>query len=120
MIVALLKLKPIPENCQAILDTLQYVQDRVQMKPGCLDCSIYQGCSQDSVILYLEQWQSKEAMGRHIQSGTYLRVLNSMDLCRDKPDIRFYEVSGTKGMEWIAALRLENERVHPAKEVSKT
>jgi quinol monooxygenase YgiN len=107
MIITLLKLKPMPETYPAVLDTLRYIQDRVRIKPGCLDSSIYQECSPDSVVLYLEQWESKEKIGRHIQSETYLRVLNSMDLCREKPELWFHEVSKTRDMAWVAELRLK-------------
>ncbi len=107
MIITLLKLKPMPEKNPAVLDTLRYIQDRVRMKPECLDSSIYQDCSRDSVILYLEQWQSKEKIVWYIQSEIYLRVLNSMDLCREKPELRFHEVSETMDMAWVAALRLK-------------
>ena len=111
MMISLLKLKPIPEKRQAVLDVLRFVKERSQMKLGCLECVIYQECDQDPTILYMERWQSKETMDRHIQSDVYLRVLNTMDLCRERPDIRFHEVSDTKGMEWIAALRHKNERL---------
>jgi len=109
MIVSLLKLKPIPEKRQAILNILQFVKERVQLKRGCLESGIYQQCDEDLMILYVEQWQSKEEIDRHIQSNLYLRVLNTMDLCREKPDICFHEVSGTKRLELVEALRLHND-----------
>jgi len=109
MILSLLKLKPIPEKQQTVLDILRFVRERLEIKRGCLASCIYQECDQDSAILYLEQWQSKEELERHIQSDVYLRVLNTMDLCREKPEICFHEVLNTKGMDWIADLRLKNE-----------
>lgn len=111
MIISLLKLKPIPENQNAVLDILRFVKDRLMLRRGCLESVIYQECDPDPLILYLEHWQSKEDLNRHIQSSVYLRVLNAMDLCREKPEILFYDVSDTKGMEWIEALRLKNERL---------
>lgn len=109
MFISFLKLKPIPEKQQAILDILRFVKERSQMKRGCLESIIYQECDQEPAILYLERWQSKEAMDCHIQSDVYLRVLNTMDLCMERPSICFHEVSDTKGMEWIAELRLKSE-----------
>ena len=116
MIISFLKLKPIPEKHQAILDILGYVKERLQMKRGCLESNIFQECDRDPMILYLEAWQSRMDMDRHIESDVYLRVLNAMDLCREKPDISFHEVSETKGMDWIAALRLKDEGLSVNKE----
>ena len=109
MIISFLKLKPIPEKQQAILDILGYVKERLLLNQRCLESVIYQECDQEPMILYLEAWQSKKEMERHIQSNIYLRVLNTMDLCRENPEIDFHEVSSSKGMDWITALRLQNE-----------
>jgi quinol monooxygenase YgiN len=109
MFIAFLKLKLIPEKQQAVLDVLRFVKEQSQMKRGCLESAIYQECDQDPMILYLERWQSKGAMDCHIQSDVYLRVLNAMDLCMERPSICFHEVLDTKGMERIAELRLKGE-----------
>ncbi len=109
MIISLLKLKPIPEKGQAILDILRFVKENAQLKKGCLETGIYQECDRNLTILYVEKWQSKEEMDRHIQSGLYLRILNTMDLCRERPDICFHDVSDTKGLERVSELRLCNE-----------
>ena len=111
MIISLLKMKPIPEKKNAILGILQYVKERLMLMRGCLESVIYQEYDPDPAILYLEHWQSREEMERIIQSDVYLGVLNAMDLCREKPEINFYEISDTKGMEWIAALRLKNQHL---------
>ena len=104
--ISFLKLKPIPERRQAILDILRFVKERAQMKRGCLESGIYQECDEVPTILYLEQWGSKEEMDRHIQSDLYLRILNTMDLCGEEPDTFFHEVADTKGLELVAELRL--------------
>ncbi len=106
MIISLLKLKPILDKRQLILDILQFVAEKVRLKRGCLRCGIYEEYDEDRLILYLEQWQSKEEMNWHIQSNLYLRILNAMDLCVEKPEISFNEVSDTKQLELVEALRL--------------
>lgn len=108
MIILFLKLKPLPEKHQSILDILAYVKEQLQLKRGCLESMIYQEWNENPAILYLEQWPSEQEMNRHIQSDIFLRILNTMDLCGEKPEIFFHEVSETKGMEWIASLRREN------------
>jgi len=116
MIISLLKLKPIPEKRQAILEILRFVKENVQLKRGCLESGIYQACEEFTMILYLETWQSKEEMDRHIQSDLYLRLLNAMDLCREKPDTCFHEVSEAKGLELVERLRIHNGfEVNPSK-----
>ncbi|HSB07457.1 MAG TPA: antibiotic biosynthesis monooxygenase [Thermodesulfobacteriota bacterium] len=109
MIISLLKLKPILEKRQHILSILRFVAEKVRLKRGCLGCGIYEECDEGRLILYLEQWQSKEEMNWHIQSNLYLRILNAMDLCIEKPEISFNEVSDTKQFELVEALRLNKD-----------
>lgn len=109
MIISLLKLNPIPGKRETILDILQFAEEKVNQKRGCLGCGIYEDYNEGRTILYLEQWQSKKDMYRHIQSKLYLRILNTMDLCREKPDICLHEVSDTKHLELVEALRLNND-----------
>jgi quinol monooxygenase YgiN len=111
MIISLLKLKPISWNRPIILDILRFAEEKVSLKRGCLGCGIYEQCNEGRTILYLEQWQSKKEMHRHIQSKLYLRILNAMDLCREEPDICLYEVLDTKHLEMVKALRLKNDLV---------
>jgi len=40
----------------------------------------------------------------------YMRLLTAMELSSEAPKIQFHEVSETKGMEMIEALRLESSR----------
>jgi quinol monooxygenase YgiN len=105
MIISLLRLSPIPEKRQTILDILRFVEDKVLLKRGCLGCGIYAECDKGRSILYLEQWRSKEENHVHIQSKLYMRLLNAMDLGREAPEIFFIEVSDSKGMDLIEALR---------------
>jgi quinol monooxygenase YgiN len=105
MILSLMELKPISEKRQAILEILRFVEDKVRLKRGCLGCSIYEECEEDRAILYLEQWGSKEDLHWHIQSNLFLRILNAMDLCIEKPEIFFHEVSDTKKFELVEGLR---------------
>ncbi len=106
MIISLLELKPILEKKQTILEILRFVEDKVRLTRGCLGCGIYEECEEGRTILYLEQWRSKGDLHFHIQSNLYLRILNAMDLCIDKPEIFFHEVSDTKQFELVEALRL--------------
>ena len=56
-------------------------------------------------FFYLEQWQSREPLDKHIRSELYFRVLNAMELAGEAPEIYFHEVSEKKGFEYIEALR---------------
>jgi quinol monooxygenase YgiN len=70
-----------------------------------MDCAVYTNQGEAQTILYLEQWQSRESLDRHIRSELYFRVLSAMELATEAPEIYFHEVSDTRGLEYVEALR---------------
>ena len=105
MVVSLIELTSNLRSRGEILELLRYCVDGLQTKPGCLGSGIYESSDQNETILYLERWKSAEELHRHIQSNLYRGVLTAMDLASSPPNVSYYEVSETKSMELIAALR---------------
>ena len=105
MILSFLKINPLPGKQQVVLDVLRSVIVPTRLKSGCMDCAVYTDQGEEQTILYLEQWQSRKPLDRHIRSELYFRVLSAMELAKEAPEIYFHEVSDTKGFEYIEALR---------------
>jgi quinol monooxygenase YgiN len=105
MIISLIELVPGLDRRQAMLEILHFVATRLARNPGCVRCRIYEGLDENHTILYVEQWESEQALYNHIQSSSYLAVLNAIDLGRTEPRISFHEVSDTRSMDLIEALR---------------
>jgi len=105
VILALMELTPARDKREEILELLQFSADRLEGKPGCLSSGVYEARDDKQTILYLERWESEEALHRHIQSNLYLGVLNAIDLAMEPREISFHEISDTKSMELIVALR---------------
>src|SRR5574341_1015891 len=93
MIIASVKIVPLPEKRVEILEVLRHVQGLMRASTGCIACAIYEECADEPAIFYLEQWRSQEELHQHIQSPLYLQVLNAMDLAREPPEIRYHEVA---------------------------
>jgi len=105
MILSFLKINPLPGKQQVVLDILRSVIAPTRLKSGCMDCAVYTNQGEGQTILYLEQWQSGEPLDRHIRSELYFRVLSAMELANEPPEIYFHEVSDTRGLEYVEALR---------------
>lgn len=105
MVISLLKVKPLPDKREAVLDVLLSVKDRIVGLPGCVSSACYESRDGERTVLYVEQWESREELHRHIQSDLYTRVISAMEFANEVPEIRFYEVSKPNGMELIEALR---------------
>ena len=105
MILSFLKINPFPGQRQVVLDILRSVIGSTRLRSGCIDCAVYTDQGEAQTILYLEQWQSREPLDRHIRSELYFRVLSAMELANEPPEIYFHEVSDTRGLEYVESLR---------------
>jgi len=105
MFLSLIRIVPIPEKRDKILEMLDSVARQAKLIHGCRGGTVCEERGNGTAILYLESWGSREALQRHVRSGLYIRVLHALDLASEPPDISFYEISGEKGMELIRELR---------------
>lgn len=110
MILSMLKIKPLPEKKQEVVDILKSLQKELRMIHDCLDAEIYQTVEPDSNIFFLEQWRKKEALYRYIESELYMRALTVMELSAESPEVIFPEVTDESGMDLISELREGSKR----------
>ena len=109
MFLSLVRIVPLPEKRERILEMLVSVARQAKLIHGCKGCTACEESGNGKAILYLERWESREALQRHIRSGLYLRVLHAMDLASEPPEVSFYEICGEKGLELIRELREHEE-----------
>ena len=108
MVVSFIELKPGPGKRAEILELLRYSADHLAATVGCLSTGVYEENEGEQTILYVERWTRAEDLRRHVQSNLYMGVLNALDLAIDRREVSFYEVSDTKSMEFIVAVRNSN------------
>ena len=56
-------------------------------------------------MVILEEWENWPSLEKHIQSDSYRNILELMELSSEQPEIKFYSVADTKGIEVIERLR---------------
>jgi len=105
MILSLIKIDPHPRTRREIMEILRNAEFLTRTKTGCLGAAVYVKKCEEEVILYLEQWQSREDFERHIKSPLYNRLLAAMDLSVAPPEVSFQEGTDLGGMEVIKAIR---------------
>jgi quinol monooxygenase YgiN len=105
MFLSLIRIVPIPEKRDKVLEMLASVAKHTKLVHGCTGCTVCEERDDGNAVLYLESWESREALQRHVRSGLYIRVLHAMDLACEPPETLFYEISGEEGMELIRKSR---------------
>jgi quinol monooxygenase YgiN len=105
MLLFLLKITPLPRQRRETLEILRSVQEPTASQLGCLACEIYEAVGDDPAILYMERWESLEAVQHHIQSSLYTKILAAMDMSAKYPDIHFFDISELGGLDFVESLR---------------
>lgn len=73
---------------------------------GCRDCHFWCDEGSPSRLMLLEEWVTSENLERYFRSPMCQRVLTAMEMGTAAPEVRFLEVTGERGLEWIEQIRL--------------
>lgn len=93
-------------NSRTIAGLLKSVIGPTRYKPGCLSATSWQSIAEPGTILYLEEWDSSEALKEHFISPAYRKVLAAIELCSEKPEVRFIDCTDVKNLEWLEQVML--------------
>jgi hypothetical protein len=70
-----------------------------------LKAQVYVEDGRNDTILYTEEWDSEEEFCEHMRSELYRRILAAMDISKSAPELCFYQVSATQGLELVYQIR---------------
>jgi quinol monooxygenase YgiN len=110
MIIATVKIIPIKGKRQEILDILSSVKGPLLAEPGCLASCIYEEHGEAQSLIYVEHWRSLAELERHVRSSSYVRILETMELSFTIPEVYFYDIGETWGLELVERLRSPNQQ----------
>jgi quinol monooxygenase YgiN len=105
MFLSWIRIVPVPEKRDGILEMLATAARHVKLLRDCRGGTVCEERGNGNAILYLESWGSREALQRHVRSDLYRSVLHALDLAAEPPEVFFFEISGENGMELIRELR---------------
>ena len=105
MVVMTLRINASAGRRNEIVKTLGSVLGPTRVLLGCLSCRLHQDLQNTNVLTLIEEWESREALDRHVRSDHYRKILAAMDLASEPPEIQFCSVASKAGMELIEELR---------------
>jgi len=106
MILVTLSVFAPPGRREEMVEIFWMLLGPVRVEPGCIACGLYEApCDNDS-LLYVEEWDTPEQLERHMRSARYELLLAVMESSARPPVLRYHTVSGSKGLEYLQAVRL--------------
>ena len=95
-----------PENRRDdILRSLQSLVGPASAEAACAACRVFQEADNPNAITFVQVWNSREALQRHVRSHQYRHLLSVVDLSHTAPEIRLDKVSAVDaGIDVLAAM----------------
>ena len=90
-----------PEGPQDLIDALRFATTSPAMEPGCRSSSIWCDAGPSGAVLLMEEWESPQAMKRHMTSAAFRRLLAVLETSRTTPEIRYVQSSRLRGVDWM-------------------
>jgi quinol monooxygenase YgiN len=106
MILVTLSVSSSPGRREEMVEVFWTLLGPIRVEPGCLSCGLFAEICNGEGLLYVEEWETPEQLERHMRSARYERLLAVMEASARPPVLRYHTVSGSKGMEYLQAVRL--------------
>ena len=106
MVTGTLRILPLPDRRGEVLEALRSIQEPALAQPGCMAYHVYEEQGPERAIVLVQRWDSEAAIGTHIRSDLYDRVLGAIELSSRPPEIAFDHVVVSEGIEFIERARV--------------
>jgi len=105
MFIVHLHLTVSPEKQADVIRTFQPMIEPTLALPACLKCGLFSDVANDDRLIFIQQWESREGLERHLRSEQFLKVLACMDMAVEKPELVFQESANTHGLGMVEQVR---------------
>jgi quinol monooxygenase YgiN len=86
-----------PEAFDQLLAQCREHVERSRGEPGCISHAVYRDVDNPMRLVFLEQWESREALAIHFEvpaSGTFVNA--ARDLASEPPTLQIYDAEPTR------------------------
>jgi quinol monooxygenase YgiN len=113
MIIECIRIEVRPEICEDVRRGLTSLIGPTQVRPGCIDCRLYQNSANASEFHLESQWRTMNDFLQHACSDLYRYLLELIETSIIAPIIEFHDVSQTHGLELVRAAREQHAALSP-------
>ena len=105
MVISTLRIVTAPKSRAEVIRTLAAQLGPTRVQPGCHRCDLYQDIENREAITLVEEWESQAELDLRLRSDDYRAILATVELARERPEVRFDTVLSRAGLEIVASAR---------------
>jgi quinol monooxygenase YgiN len=99
MINVTIKMTVPADKHNEILDAIKSLIVQIRCHQDCISCNCYQDVEADNVIVFEQEWKTKESLTAHLKSGHFKVLRGLMKLLSIEPEISYNTQDATQGVE---------------------
>jgi len=106
MIVVVGRVKTDTEKREALIQIAQKVAAASRAEAGCISYRIYEDTESAHEFVFVEEWESEEALQTHFRTGHIAEFMGSiLSAIVGAPDVRFHTIASTRDLADVGASR---------------
>jgi quinol monooxygenase YgiN len=105
MIDATIKMTVPTGKRKEVLQTLKSMLGSIRREQGCISCNCFVDLESEEIVVFKEEWMSKEDLETHLRSGHFGVLIGAMKLLNKEPEFRFDTIASSAGAEKVKAAR---------------
>jgi len=100
-----------PENKKELCLTVASLLNPIRREPGCLSYRFYAEAGDENSFLLMGEWESREALNRHLESKNFAVLMGSITLLAKISTVDFKLLSEFNGRHLPRSIRTEMKEV---------
>lgn len=73
------------DKLDRILELSKEMVEKTVKEEGCIKYELYQDVKDPQVLIFMEEWESEDALNKHIASEHFKRIISQINELREKP-----------------------------------
>jgi quinol monooxygenase YgiN len=87
----------------ALIEIAQRVAAASRAEEGCAEYRVYEDTEQPNEFVFVEEWDSEEALQRHFATGHIAEFMGAIrGAIVGAPDVKFHQIAGTRDLSDVA------------------
>jgi quinol monooxygenase YgiN len=84
-----------------LIEALRAATSGAGLEPGCRSSSSWTDVDDSPSVLLLEEWDTPEALERHMRTAVFRRLLAVLELSASPPEVTYVDGGRRRGIEWV-------------------
>jgi quinol monooxygenase YgiN len=106
MIVVVGRVSTDADRREALIRAGQAVASASRGEAGCIDYRLYEDSENSNEFVFVEEWESDEALKRHFQTAHIAEFMAAIPATLvAPPDVKFHDVSSSRDLADMSAAR---------------